>query len=191
MQRPSGCSGEGPSSSAPRKDKGSCGPGRLRQARTLLSTARRLTCRVGMTARRRVAAAPMAWRARASKCRLRQPSCTIASASRFLAPSTSPPTVCSSLERSFELHRTRAGGQPPPRTHTAEHTHTAARILTVNGTCRAADRFCSARRCPQPWPPEGLASTVQLAHLLYSSHGLTAVQERCSRSTHLGVKPYT
>ena len=27
--------------------------------------------------------------------------------------------------------------------------------LTVNGTCRAVGRFCSARRCPRPWPPEG------------------------------------
>ena len=28
-------------------------------------------------------------------------------------------------------------------------------LLTFNGTCRAAARFCSARRCPRPWPPEG------------------------------------
>ena len=28
-------------------------------------------------------------------------------------------------------------------------------MLTVNGTCRAAGRFCSARRCLRPWPPEG------------------------------------
>ena len=27
--------------------------------------------------------------------------------------------------------------------------------LTVNGTFRAAARFCSARRCPRPRPPEG------------------------------------
>ena len=29
------------------------------------------------------------------------------------------------------------------------------RLLTVNGTFRAAARFCSARQCPRPWPPEG------------------------------------
>ena len=29
------------------------------------------------------------------------------------------------------------------------------RVSTVNGTFRAADRFCSARRCPRPRPPEG------------------------------------
>ena len=45
-------------------------------------------------------------------------------------------------------------GMERHRTDRASLPRSAA-LLTVNGTFRATARFCSARRCPRPWPPEG------------------------------------
>ena len=48
--------------------------------------------------------------------------------------------------------------------------------LTVNGTCRAAARFCSARRCPRPWPPEVRKKDTHHARILPAHKWLITIR---------------